>query len=201
MFKNNYLFCTILLLGLLTIVNSQLYSFTPYHGSTSCKGQPHGVGFGAIEFQCSLNFSNDASFMIYNIYDTNQYNLSYHLHPYCSDYVHDQVFDLGACTYSPWAYTAYMFTKVDTFQRVKIPSKSVVFQATNSNCLSVQSYWYATNGTVISDRGDPWGTTQYYCQKGQPFQRRCTPNAPCLSGPIMMDACSSDNPWRVTCSQ
>ncbi|GAM23330.1 hypothetical protein SAMD00019534_065050 [Acytostelium subglobosum LB1] len=199
--KDRYLIGSLLLFGLLTIVNGQIYTFTPFYGSTHCQGQPNGVGFGAIEFQCSLNFSNDASFMIYNIYGTNQYNLSYDLHPGCDDYVHDQVFDLGECTYSPWAYSAYTFTQVEVFQDVKIPSSSVVFQATNSDCLSVQSYWYATNGTVISDRGDPWGTTAYYCQNGQPFQRRCTPSAPCQTGPITLDTCTSDNPFIVTCSQ
>eukprot|EP01133_Synstelium_polycarpum_P007979 gene7979-9374_t len=189
-----------------------LMSYTPYYASSNCGGSVNGIGFGAVEFQCSLNFTGDLSFMTFNIYGTTQYNLTTSLHPYCKldlsvtvsvmcdSPVHSETYTLNQCGYSQYAGSSYILKKAATFSKVVIPSNSVVYTSLAADCQTVQSYWYATNGTVLNDSRSPWGQTTYSCQSGKPYSRYCSPNGPCTTSQLVLDQCTPSAAFKISCA-
>ncbi|EFA80336.1 hypothetical protein PPL_07169 [Heterostelium album PN500] len=179
---------------------TQLITFTPFYNSLNCNNAINGVGFGSKQFQCSLNFTDSISFMVYNIYNTQEYNLTYHGDVYCDDYLHYEMYTMDECTYSDYSGSSYLLGEAYQWSDVKVPANSILYQTLDNICENVQSYWYATNGTTIQDKHAPWGSTQYYCQQGKAYSRYCSPNGPCITNQMMLDDCSSSSPFKIICT-
>eukprot|EP01133_Synstelium_polycarpum_P007980 gene7980-9375_t len=182
-----------------------LINFAPYSGDSTCQSEIHGVGFGSLPFQCSIN----ASGLFYSIMPmfngefNVEYNVSTSYHEYCYDNIYSEVYAANnSCHAGPVALENYVVYKQDW--PPKIPNNAVVYLSMYGFCSRVASYWFATNGTSVIDVNG--NLTTYICNQGKPFTEICSPtsldntsSSSCTLSPIDTGKCTITNPQEVYC--
>ncbi|KAN0038875.1 hypothetical protein ACTA71_001067 [Dictyostelium dimigraforme] len=183
--------CFFILLLVIICVRSQLINYIPY--SDDCSSIVNGVGFGLLPFNCLLN-TTTGSIYSFNLYDQPYVNISSSHGEYCDDPVSTQIFKLGTCGYYKYSKTNYYVYQSD---QPEVPANSYIFEQYDSACATRQSYWYATNGTVVVDYKQNIKTT-YLCISYQPFTNICT-NGNCVLTP-MGTPCENSGGVIITCT-
>ncbi|EGC29889.1 hypothetical protein DICPUDRAFT_93078 [Dictyostelium purpureum] len=136
-----------------------------------CIKQSNGVSFGINEFVCLYNGSSNSastSLFTFEIYNSDQINLTTHHSLYCDYPIASKIFTLNQCSSYGYSNSYYYVDKSDSMP--SIPKGSYLVKQYDA-CESVQGYWYATNGTTIIDKSGL--QTTYLCINGVPYENIC----------------------------
>ncbi|GAM28331.1 hypothetical protein SAMD00019534_115070 [Acytostelium subglobosum LB1] len=172
--------------------SSVLYNFLPF-SQRGCNGQPIGVGFGSLPFQCSPNITG--TFFIMPSYNSNSYfNLSSNQADFCNEELYNVGYNTQECQNNLQATNSYYISREQW--PVKIPPSSFLYQSLYDYCSKVSSYWFATNNTVITEGQT---TTTYYCDgNNEPTIEVCVGTS-CNVTQVARN-CQNNNPQLIYCT-